>query len=214
MPTNTRIFRIRRSPSRAFLKASISKKQSFFPSYLLMRRLLKIISVAMVFVALATFLALSGAKLAFFLNTRLADSEKLSLPYRPGTLSVDEEAEKEMLELINAERIKVGIKPLVVDQTLVKVARMHSTDMWERKYFSHEDPDNKTPFNRLEDGEVEFRRAGENLALARDVKRAHEGLMDSEGHRKNILDSNFGRVGIGVIDGGIYGKMFTQNFAD
>ena len=61
---------------------------------------------------------------------------------------------------------------------------------------------------------IKFISAGENLAYAPTVEIAHQGLMNSPGHRENILRPSFGRVGIGVIDGGVYGKMFTQDFAD
>jgi uncharacterized protein YkwD len=61
---------------------------------------------------------------------------------------------------------------------------------------------------------VQYMLAGENLAYAPTVEIAHKGLMNSPGHRENILRPEFGRIGIGVIDGGIYGKMFTQNFGD
>jgi uncharacterized protein YkwD len=59
---------------------------------------------------------------------------------------------------------------------------------------------------------VKFLTAGENLSLARTLIMAHEGLMNSPGHRANILQPAFGRVGIGILDGGIYGIMVTQNF--
>jgi uncharacterized protein YkwD len=68
--------------------------------------------------------------------------------------------------------------------------------------------------NRLVESGVEFIIAGENLALAPSLELAHDGLMQSLGHRENILASEFGRVGIGVIDGGIYGKMIVEVFAD
>ena len=54
--------------------------------------------------------------------------------------------------------------------------------------------------------------AGENLAGAPTVERAHSGLMNSPGHRANILNPNFTHVGIGIVDGGPYGKMYTQTF--
>lgn len=149
-----------------------------------------------------------------FLTIRPDESESVALPFKPTRFEIDEESEARMLELVNAERAKVGAKPLVMDSTLVEVARMHSEDMWRRQYFSHVNLDGETPFDRMREGGSRFRAAGENLALARTVGRAHEGLMDSPGHKRNILDPNFGRVGIGVIDAGIYGKMFTQNFAD
>ena len=55
---------------------------------------------------------------------------------------------------------------------------------------------------------------GENLALAPTTELAHRGLMDSPGHRANILSPQYGRVGIGVAEGGLHGKMFAQEFAD
>ena len=61
---------------------------------------------------------------------------------------------------------------------------------------------------------VTYQAAGENLALAPTVQVAHEGLMNSPGHRANLLNARFRRVGIGVADGGMHGKMFTQNFTD
>jgi uncharacterized protein YkwD len=59
---------------------------------------------------------------------------------------------------------------------------------------------------------VRFSTAGENLALAPTVQIAHTGLMNSPGHRANILRPQFGRVGIGIMDGGRRGLMVTQNF--
>lgn len=140
--------------------------------------------------------------------------ENISLPATPDSLRVDESSEIEMLELINEERRRAGVGELVMDEELVEVARKHSWDMWERKYFAHENPDGENAVHRMLEEEVDFVRAGENLALTRNVERAHTGLMNSPGHKKNILDPEFTRVGIGVIDGGIYGKMFTQNFAN
>jgi len=71
-----------------------------------------------------------------------------------------------------------------------------------------------SPFDRMRQGGARFRAAGENIALAPTVEVAHNGLMNSPGHRENILNPAFGRVGIGVEDGGLHGKMFTQNFTD
>ena len=61
---------------------------------------------------------------------------------------------------------------------------------------------------------ISYSIAGENLALAPSVVRAHDGLMNSSGHRRNILDPAFTKIGIGAIDGGVYGKMFTQIFTN
>ena len=84
--------------------------------------------------------------------------------------------------------------------------------MWERSYFSHYTPEGKDPFERMKDGHVDYRTAGENLALAPTLQIAHTGLMNSPGHRANILNPNFGRVGIGILDGGRRGIMVSQEF--
>lgn len=122
------------------------------------------------------------------------------------------ELEVEMLRLVNLERKKAGLKPLKADPEIAKVARMHSKDMFARGYFSHISPEGNTPFDRIRDAKISFLTAGENLALAQTIALAHKGLMDSPGHRANILHPSFGRLGIGVLDGGIYGLMVTQNF--
>jgi uncharacterized protein YkwD len=59
---------------------------------------------------------------------------------------------------------------------------------------------------------VRFITAGENLALAPTLRIAHRGLMNSPGHRANIMNPSFGRVGIGILEGGSHGLMITQNF--
>jgi uncharacterized protein YkwD len=129
-------------------------------------------------------------------------------------LSVSQSDEEAMLVLVNQERVSRGLKPLEMDQTVVAVARKHSEDMFKRGYFSHYNPDKESPFDRMDKGGVEYDLAGENLAYAPTVEIAHRGLMNSPGHRENILKEDYGKVGIGVIEAGLYGKMFTQNFTD
>ena len=119
-----------------------------------------------------------------------------------------------MLELVNREREAAGVPPLRMDPGIREVARAYSIQMFREGFFSHVDPSGASPFDRMRRGDVRFLAAGENLALAPTVEIAHDGLMKSPGHRANILNRRFGRAGIGVADGGMHGKMFTQNFAD
>ncbi|MCL4365722.1 CAP domain-containing protein, partial [Patescibacteria group bacterium] len=119
-----------------------------------------------------------------------------------------------MFELVNKERTGRGLKALVFDQKLQAVARGHSGDMFKKGYFSHYSLEGKTVADRALNASVDFLVIGENLAYAPSVELAHKGLMNSEGHRANILSPDFNKVGIGVLDGGIYGKMFTQVFSD
>jgi uncharacterized protein YkwD len=101
-----------------------------------------------------------------------------------------------------------------MDEKLTRVAEAHSRDMFARGYFAHNTPEGTDPFKRMSEGGVKYIVAGENLALAPDVLAAHTGLMNSPGHRANILAPEFGKVGIGVIDGGKYGMMFSQEFTN
>lgn len=117
-----------------------------------------------------------------------------------------------MLEMINRERGKAGLKPLTADPELTEVARKHSRDMFERGYFSHITPEGHSPFDRMRAANVHFLTAGENLAIAPTLPIAHTGLMNSPGHRANILRPTFGRVGIGIMDGGRRGLMVAQEF--
>jgi uncharacterized protein YkwD len=138
--------------------------------------------------------------------------ERVSLPYTVANTRSRPELEASMLELVNKERVTAGLKPLAPDPELTEVARRHSADMFARGYFAHDTPDGRNPFDRMRAANVRFVAAGENLALAPTVPVAHRGLMNSPGHRANILHTQFGRVGIGVMDGGIRGLMISQEF--
>lgn len=123
-----------------------------------------------------------------------------------------QDLEKEMLALVNAERTKRKIPALEWDQSLLPAARLHATDMFARGYFSHYSPEKKTVADRLRQTKVRYLVAGENLALAPTLAIAHDGLMKSPGHRANILNKTYGRMAIGVADGGLHGLMITQVF--
>lgn len=149
-----------------------------------------------------------------FLTIKPNSGETVNLGFKTAKISVDAAAEEKMLEMVNKERTSRGLSALVMDEKLREVARAHSKDMFARGYFAHTNPDGKDPFDRMKDAGIIFLIAGENLALAPTTDLAHEGLMNSPGHRANILTGEFGKVGIGCIDGGPYGKMFSQEFTN
>lgn len=140
--------------------------------------------------------------------------ELVELPYTVVDPAPAPELEVEMLALINQERSEAGLPPLAMDAVLARVARRHSADMFERGYFSHSTPEGQSPYDRIEAAGARYLIAGENLAHAATLSIAHNGLMNSPGHRENILRPEFGRVGIGILDGGPRGLMITQNFRD
>ncbi|WP_248663534.1 CAP domain-containing protein [Fuchsiella alkaliacetigena] len=122
--------------------------------------------------------------------------------------------EEEMLDLVNQEREAEGLTPLQVDLRLVKVARAKSKNMIEEGYFGHQSPSLGSPFEMMQEIGIRYEFAGENIAGASTVQRAHQALMDSPGHRENILRDRFTHIGIGIIEGGPYGMMFSQEFID
>jgi uncharacterized protein YkwD/uncharacterized membrane protein required for colicin V production len=141
-------------------------------------------------------------------------NERVELQFKVPDGRVDEEAEARMFKLLNDERGQAGLPPVKVDLSLTEAARAHSRDMLAKGYFAHQNDQGKGPADRVSAAGARFAIVGENLALAPTVTIAHQGLMKSPGHRENIMSPQYHRVGIGVIDGGLHGKMFTQDFAD
>lgn len=146
------------------------------------------------------------------LTVEPGSKETVNLHFTVKNPTVRSDLEAQMLDLVNEERKKVGLQPLKEDPELTMVARAHSQDMFARGYFSHYTPEGKDPFDRMREAHVKFITAGENLALGQTLSICHRGLMNSPGHRANILYPNFGRVGIGILDGGMYGLMISQEF--
>jgi len=150
----------------------------------------------------------------FTISSEPESEERINLGYTTTNVSVDEKAEADMLVLLNRERTTRGLLALTLNTKARAVARAYSTDMFARGYFSHISIEGKTPFDRMRAGDVRFGSAGENLALAPTLQLAHDGLMKSPGHRANILSPDYRTVGIGIIDGGPFGLMVTQDFTD
>ena len=149
-----------------------------------------------------------------FLTVKPASEQSLKLGFTTTGVKVDTADEAAMLNLINHERTSRGLKPLKVNHDAQLVAEAHSLDMFARGYFAHIDPDGHDPFQRMQAVGLQFSAAGENLALAPTLQLAHQGLMNSPEHKANILSPDYTSVGIGIIDGGRYGLMITQDFLD
>lgn len=149
-----------------------------------------------------------------FLTIEPKSNESLSLNFKTSNIKVDRKAEQEMLNAVNKERVLVGLSPVVFSESLAQVGRDHCNDMFKRGYFSHYTPEGLSPFDRMLRASISFNYAGENLALSPNVELAIKGLMQSPGHRANILSQNFNKLGVGVIDGEVYGQMYCQEFTD
>lgn len=122
--------------------------------------------------------------------------------------------EQEMLNLVNRARSNAGLPQLQLCSELARAARAKSKDMADNNYFSHTSPRYGGLNGLLSSFGIHYRSAGENLAMnsSGSVSAAHNSLMNSPGHRENILNSSYNHVGIGVYvksDGSHY---FTQLF--
>ncbi len=138
--------------------------------------------------------------------------------------------EQQMLDLINAERAKVGVDPLTFNDNLNGASEEHSKWMLQTNTFSHTGPGGNSADQRMEAAGYKLEGnalAGENIGwqsergapgLADDVVQVHQGLMDSPGHRANILNPDYKEIGIGIergdfTDGSTFDAiMVTQNF--
>ena len=117
--------------------------------------------------------------------------------------------EQEVVTLTNNERAKNGLQPLKVDLKVSEVARLKSSDMKKNGYFSHTSPTYGSPFDMMKQFNVQYRAAGENIAMGqRSPQEVVNAWMNSEGHRKNILSSNFTHIGVGHVEGNYWTQMF------
>ena len=131
-------------------------------------------------------------------------------------ISSASEFEIKVLELVNVERTKMGLSSLVWDSKLADVARSHSRDMAERNFFSHTNPDGKSPFDRLKSFGISYSRAAENIAAGQgSPEDVVKSWMNSAGHRENILNASFSKLGVGYhkSDSG-YKHYWTQCFTN
>jgi uncharacterized protein YkwD len=171
------------------------------------------------FLALSSLLALSLSPSPSFAKQPNKHQSKLRITnVSTAFASIDEAAEQAIVEQVNAERAAFGLSPLVVDPRLREAARVHSRDMAELNFFSHDSPvKGRSGFtDRIrEQGLSKFGAAGENIAMAHyEPSQRAAGFMDmwmnSEGHRANILTEEYKFIGVGVYvatDGRVYASQ-------
>ena len=112
--------------------------------------------------------------------------------------------EQRVLELTNAARRQNGCGPLSLDSSLVEAAGRHASDMVRRHYFDHTNPDGKSAFDRMHAAGFSGGTMGENIAAGYDSpENVVAGWMKSEGHRANILNCSYNKIGIGYDPGRI-----------
>jgi len=137
----------------------------------------------------------------------------LALALQAQTL-VGSPQQQQLFADLNRVRIERGLPALQLDARLSGVAATHARDMAQNNFFAHLSRDGRTPFDRLRDGGIQFRYAGENIAMSPSASTASDALYNSAPHRENMLDPNYRRVGIAVskrADGELF---FVEDFSD
>ena len=121
--------------------------------------------------------------------------------------------QQQVLDLVNAERTKRGISALTLDSNLSSVATKKSQDMVNKNYFDHTSPTYGSPFDMMKQFGISYRTAGENIAKGQKTpQEVVTAWMNSEGHRKNILNPNFTNLGVGIAKDSKGTTYWTQMF--
>lgn len=128
-----------------------------------------------------------------------AEAEKPQPPGRGGAAAKTvAESEAELLRLLNRDRAAAGLPKLAQEDRLGRIARAHSEEMAKKRTVFHHSPTTGTPEDRVKRAKIKNTIIAENLAQAPTEEEAQRSLMDSPGHRRNILDRSITKVGIGV----------------
>jgi len=113
-----------------------------------------------------------------------------------------------VVDLINKDRSERQIAPLEINNKLSEAAKEKAHDMFEHGYFAHNSPSGVTPWSWIEQSGYDYAYAGENLAINfTDAQAQHAALMNSESHKKNILNAKYQDVGVAVVEGSMDGRQ-------
>ena len=128
-------------------------------------------------------------------------------------VTYDLQAERQLLEMANAERAHAGLAPLKTDEGLVHAARAHAAEMASQNQLSHQfSGEPSLPQRLAASSPLRLEREGENVAMAASPDQAHQALMSSPPHRDNLLSPNFNVAGFGVLRSG-HMLYVAQDFA-
>ena len=126
-----------------------------------------------------------------------------------------EQYPEEVLRLVNAEREKAGIQPLALDTQLCAAASQRAKELVES--FEHVRPDGSAITTVLEENGCQYTKMGENIAAGQATPEdVVASWMDSQGHRENILNPDYAKLGVGYYkdDAGDYVYYWVQLFTD
>ncbi|XOQ48594.1 MAG: SCP domain-containing protein [Eubacteriales bacterium] len=136
-----------------------------------------------------------------------------SSPSSTASTGSDSSFQNQVVQLVNQERAKAGLKALTVNSQLTKTATLKSEDMAKLNYFDHTSPTYGSPFDMMKQFGISYRTAGENIAMGQtSPQQVMQGWMNSPGHRANILNSSFTQIGVGIAKNAKGQYIWTQQF--
>ncbi len=120
---------------------------------------------------------------------------------------------EQVVQLTNEAREEQGLEPLELSEEVSEVAQEKSEDMAENDYFSHTSPTYGSPFDMLQEFNVDYNTAAENIAAGQQTpEEVVDGWLNSSGHRKNIMNENMTEIGVGYEENGHHWtQMFIGN---
>jgi hypothetical protein len=125
----------------------------------------------------------------------------------PNVARMSEIISQEIYNLVNNERTGNNLNALIFNDKLNIAAQAKANDMVKNNYFAHKSPDGKMPWDWIDRNEYAYLYAGENLAMNfTSAFSAHQALIMSESHKKNILNSRYSDIGIAMAKGVINGR--------
>ena len=124
-----------------------------------------------------------------------AGASSLEAHYTTASLSAQEQSAG---NLLNSDRARYNLAPLMLDPELCRIARIKSEDMRDNQYFSHTSPAYGDIADMLRRFGVQFTAAGENIAHHATIEKSQAALISSPGHRRNILSAGYTKAGVGV----------------
>lgn len=118
-----------------------------------------------------------------------------------------------VIELVNEERAKEGLKPLTYDATIEQAALVRAKEI--QTSFSHTRPNGSSFVTAMKEAGVTYRTAGENIAWGQKTpEQVVEAWMNSASHRANIMNANYGRIGVGHLTNAKGTSYWVQLFAN
>lgn len=145
------------------------------------------------------------------------EAPEVEKPSKPSEDNNGSESETELsyaeqvVKLVNEERAKNGLSPLTIDKSVESAALVRSKEI--EKSFSHTRPNGSSFSTALKEQGVSFKGAGENIAWGqKSPEEVMQGWMNSEGHRANILNAKFTKIGVGYYQNSNGTNYWTQLF--